>query len=104
MIIQGDQYPLKFKVTNGDMVITPNNISGIKMKFGGKTYTYPSSMSYDTASKMWVIQLTQTNSIAMNGCIDGEVQVNFGGTPPIIKSSPIKYFTVEDGLFKEAWQ
>lgn len=104
MTVQGDQYPISFKVKSGDGYVTPEDCQGVKAKVGEKTYEYPEKgLEFDSTSNEWKLQLMQRDTLCMKK-FKMQIQINFGGNPAVIINSTPKNFIIEDGIIREVWK
>lgn len=102
MIVKGDQVPLAILIKNDGRVVKPQSVLGIKIKINDKTYSTP-EVRYNSATQKWELPLTQKDIYAIGDILEISVQVNFGGTPNLIKTSPTQRIQVGSSLFNELW-
>lgn len=103
MIVKGDQLPLSITIRNDGEIVTPSVVIGVKIKINKLTFTYPDSISYNKESKKWELPLTQEDVYSLGDILEISVQVNFGGSPSLIKTSPTQRIQVGSSLFNELW-
>lgn len=103
MIVKGDQVPLSITIKNEGVVVTPKSVLGVKMKINDKTYATPDSISFNEKTQKWELPLTQADIYAIGNVLEISVQVNFGGTPNLIKTSPTQRIQVGSSLFNTLW-
>lgn len=102
MIVKGDQVPLAILIKNDGRIVKPQSVLGIKIKINDKTYSTP-EVSYNSATQKWELPLTQKDIYSIGDILEISVQVNFGGTPNLIKTSPTQRIQVGSSLFNELW-
>lgn len=102
MIVKGDQLPLAITIRNDGSIVTPQSILGIKIKINDKTFKTP-EITYNSATQKWELPLTQKEVYAIGDILEISVQVNFGGVPNLIKTSPTQRIQVGSSLFDELW-
>lgn len=103
MIVKGDQVPLSITIKNEGVVVKPQSIKGVKIKINDKTYSYPDSISYNSGNQKWELPLTQADIYSIGDILEISVQVNFGGNPNLIKTSPTQRIQVGSSLFNQLW-
>ena len=103
MIVKGDQVPLSITIKNEDVVVTPSAVIGVKIKINDKTYSYPDSIAFNTRTQKWELPLTQADIYSIGDILEISVQVNFGGKPNLIKTSPTQRIQVGSSLFNQLW-
>lgn len=103
MIVKGDQLPLSITIKNEEKIVTPSNVRGVKIKINKLTFSYPDSISYNNKTQKWELPLTQEDVYSLGDILEISVQVNFGGRPNLIKTSPTQRIVVGSSLFKELW-
>lgn len=103
MIVKGDQLPLAITLTNNGQNITPQQIKGMRIKLNDELYTYPEQISYNVSTGKWNLFLSQKQILQLGDIMDISVQVNFGGVPNLIKTTPTQRIVVDDSLFDDLW-
>lgn len=103
MIVKGDQLPLSITIKNEGEIVTPQGLSGVKIKVNNLNFVYPESISYNSSTKKWEVPLSQKDIYSLGDILEISVQVNFGGVPNLIKTSPTQRIQVGSSLFKELW-
>lgn len=102
MIVKGDQVPLAITIKNDGSVVTPQSILGVKIKINDKTFATP-EINYNPNTRKWELPLTQQEVYEIGDILEISVQVNFGGVPNLIKTSPTQRIQVGSSLFNELW-
>ena len=101
---QGDQLALRIRVAYGNTVVTPENSEGIKIQIANIMHKYPGGdLSFDSETNRWLFPVTQEQSLLMYNYVDTQVQVNFGGNTPVIRSSKKLMLPVDVCIIKELW-
>lgn len=103
MIVKGDQLPLSITIKNEGEIVTPRELLGVKIKVNKLSFSYPGSISYNAQTEKWEVPLTQEDVYSLGDILEISVQVNFGGVPNLIKTSPTQRVQVGSSLFKELW-
>lgn len=102
MIVKGDQVPLAITIKNDGTIVKPQSVLGVKIKINDKNFSSP-EISYNSGTQKWELPLTQKDIYAIGDILEISVQVNFGGTPNLIKTSPTQRIQVGSSLFNELW-
>ena len=103
MIVQGDQLPLAIKLINDDVVVTPNQIIGLRIKINTKIYNYPEDITYNSTSKRWNVYLSQEDTLNIGDIMEVSSQANFGGSPNLIGTTKTIRQKVEPSMFEKPW-
>ena len=103
MIVKGDQLPLGITIKNDDKIVTPKDVMGVKIKINKLEFSYPESISFNKSTEKWELPLTQQDVYSLGDILEISVQVNFGGRPNLIKTSPTQRIVVGSSLFNELW-
>lgn len=104
MIVKGDQLPLSITIRNEGEIVTSSGIKGVKIKINNLTFTTDeNSVYYDSITEKWELPLTQEDVYSLGDILEISVQVNFGGIPNLIKTSPTQRVQVGSSLFTELW-
>ena len=102
-VIEADQYPIYFTISDSDSTITPDMISKAQVKVNNEYFEYPNKgLYYDDYIKRWYFFLTQVKSID-DDYLNVEVQIRTGSNPPIIKGTRTKKIPINQGIIKEIW-
>ena len=103
VVYQGDQYPLRIKLITKRqrMILTPEIVEGVKIRFGEETKTYPNGgLEFDEESKCWIFPLTQAQSINEHFKAKMQCQVKWGHK---IRGTEYKMIEVNSQSIKEVW-
>ena len=104
MIVKGDQLPLSITIKNEGKIVTPRGIKGVKIKLNNLIFTTEAnSIHYNSTTKKWEVPLSQQDVYSLGDILEISVQVNFGGVPSLIKTSPTQRVQVGTSLFTELW-
>lgn len=103
MIVKGDQLPLGITIKNDDKIVAPKDVMGVKIKINKLDFSYPESISFNKSTEKWELPLTQQDVYSLGDILEISVQVNFGGRPNLIKTSPTQRIVVGSSLFNELW-
>jgi hypothetical protein len=96
IIYQGDQYYIPLTVRQNGVVLTPENVDGIKVSIGGNVQEHPGELGFD-GNECWLFNLTADMSKSMVGQVPGQIQINKGA---VIQHSPKFVVEVDGSLFK----
>ena len=80
-IMQGDEYPLRFKITADEEPIDPNELEAVEIVIGNIKQKYPDYIYYDTVAGDFVFLLSQdmTFKLAGNQEMQGRVKFIYSG-------------------------
>lgn len=95
VIYQGDQYYVPVKIKMGEETLTPNNVDGVKIAFGGAVQEHPGELTFD-GTEFWLFHLSQNLSMSLTGKAPMQVEITKGNT---IQHSAIKTVDVSGSLF-----
>lgn len=76
-IMQGDEYPLRFKITADEEPIDLNDIEIVEIIIGNINKRYPDYIYYDSAAGDFVFKLTQDMTFKLAGSQEMQVRVKF---------------------------
>ena len=76
-IMQGDEYPLRFKITADDEPIDLNDIEIVEIVIGDIRKRYPDYIYYDNSAGDFVFKLTQDMTFGLAGSQNMQVRVKF---------------------------
>lgn len=76
-IMQGDEHPLRFKITADDEPIDLNDIEIVEIVIGNINKRYPDYIYYDSAAGDFVFKLTQDMTFGLAGSQEMQVRVKF---------------------------
>lgn len=96
MIIQGDQYPLRFPIKSkkDGTIIIPEMVSKASIQFGGQVYSYPDN-GLDYVDGKWQFWLDKETSQTFPKFIDTQIEVEFNDEPTSIKHSLVKRIPIQ---------
>lgn len=103
MLVKGDQLPLAITLTNEGSNITPRQIIGMRIKLNDEVYTYPDAISFNVSTGKWNLDLSQKQILELGDIMEISIQVNFGGVPNLIKTTPTQRIIIDDSLFDDLW-
>ena len=90
-IIQGDQYPLPFRITHRGQPLSPDTISTLEITIGTLNKSLLSD-AYDQESQMWSFPLTHAETLTMPvGLAAVELCVTFPGGDIVNAQAPSVY-------------
>lgn len=76
-IMQGDEYPISFKIKMHGKPVDINTIEMIEFVIGSMTKKYPDTVYYDTDSSKFKVFLSQEETFAITTPIPVQVRVKF---------------------------
>lgn len=76
-IMQGDEYPLRFKITADNELIDLNDIEIVEIVIGKIKKRYPDYIYYDSDAGDFVFKLTQDMTFRLAGSQEMQVRVKF---------------------------
>lgn len=100
---QGDQYAIRINIQNGGVAVTPSDVTGVKVALGSIVHVYPGDLSYDSEGGSWLFPVSQRDTLALQGRVPAQVQLNYGGDPAQIIGSKVKQVVVDASMITEVW-
>lgn len=76
-IMQGDAYPLRFKITSDEEPININDVEIVEIIIGNVIRKYPDYIFYDVRNDKFVFTLTQEMTFNLAGTQKMQVRVKF---------------------------
>lgn len=84
IIMQGDEYPLRFEITADNQPLDINNIEIVEIAIGNVVRRYPDNIYYNSATGEFVLNLTQETTFNFTGWQELQVRVKFKNTGWVI--------------------
>ena len=99
MIIQGDQYALRFPITSkkDGTIIIPEMVSKASIQIGEQIYSYPDN-GLDYVDGKWQLWLDKGTSQNFPRFVDTQIEVEFNDEPTSIKHSLVKRIPIQKSL------
>ena len=76
-IMQGDEYPLRIKITQEGQPLDVENIEIVEIAIGQIRRKYPNTVYYDSTSGEFIVQLTQEETFKFDGSQKMQIRVKF---------------------------
>lgn len=77
IIMQGDEYPLRFKITSDEEPININDVEIVEIVIGNVKRRYPDYIYFDEVNGEFIFNLTQEMTFALVGAQDMQVRIKF---------------------------
>ena len=101
---QGDQYAVRVDIKQGGEALEPADVAGVKVQLGDIVREYPDGdLTYDSTLESWLFPVTQAETLALEGTVSAQVQVNLGGEPAQIVGSPVRRVRVDGSIIRQVW-
>lgn len=99
---QGDQYQLPVTIWSNDDLVDPDDIAEVEIMLGDTRYLYPGSVTYDAATKQFLVPMTQEQTFAFEAgsLIEVDIRVKFTGGD-IIGARATRMLNIIDALSEE---
>lgn len=104
MLVKGDQIPITIVLKSNGRPISPSELVDLRIKMNKKIFDYPEKIEYNSTTGKWIVYLTQNDLIDLGDIVEMCVQVNFGGTPALIRTTPVHRFFIKNSNFNEIWR
>ena len=101
---QGDQYAIRVDIKQGGSALEPADVAGVKVQLGDIMREYPDGgLTYDSTLESWLFPVSQAETLALEGTVSAQVQVNLGGEPAQIVGSPVRRVRVDGSIIRQVW-
>jgi hypothetical protein len=77
VIMQGDEYPLRFKITSDEEPINIDDVEIVEIVIGNVKRKYPDYIYFDKINDEFVFNITQEMTFALAGAQDMQVRIKF---------------------------
>lgn len=102
IIQQGDEYALPFKIKKDDNVITPSDITDLRIQIADNLKSYLNNeITYNTETQEWNYPLTQEETVVLDGATV-PLQIGIKQSGNIYYSQTISA-VVGKSIIKEEW-
>lgn len=100
-IQQGDQYAIPVKIKSGDMTITPEDCTDVRIKISDSMLSYKDEeVTFNPIDQTWCFPLTEELSFGLNHLVNIQVGVKFGDD---YLYSPVQTIEIGTSIIKDAW-
>lgn len=102
IIQQGDQYSIQFQIKQNDVVLTPSNVTDVRIQIDKTLKSYVNNqITFDTPSNKWIYPLTEKESVALDGAtVPLQIGIKQSGS---IYYSPTMSVVVGKSIIKKEW-
>lgn len=99
---QGDQFAIPFPIFIGDVLATPDNVTGVRIQINNDLKEYPGEITYDSDLGAWQYPLTETQSRTWPvQKLPGQVGVKIGDDD--FRYSPTFDVWLENNIITDDW-